>query len=93
MPNQGKRYYSCLSNLSYMLEYCFIQSLLENHHFILIMNLDAKNIVALKSREQALSYFQNGNVGRAFAHYLVALNLVPEWKVVLKGHFSSTLCE
>uniref|UniRef100_A0A1B6LWV0 Uncharacterized protein n=2 Tax=Graphocephala atropunctata TaxID=36148 RepID=A0A1B6LWV0_9HEMI len=56
------------------------------------MKPDAKNEVALKSKEQAQSYYDAGKFGRAFAHYLVALKLMPEWKNELKGKFSSTLC-
>lgn len=57
------------------------------------MEPSAKKTVALSSRNQAELYFQAGNVGRAFAHYLVSLNLRPEWKDELKDNFSSTLCE
>lgn len=57
------------------------------------MDPTAKNVVALKSRNQAELYYQSGNVGRSFAHFLVSLNLMPQWKNELKEIFSSTLCE
>uniref|UniRef100_A0A1B6JHC6 Uncharacterized protein n=2 Tax=Homalodisca liturata TaxID=320908 RepID=A0A1B6JHC6_9HEMI len=56
------------------------------------MKPEAKNEVALKSKEQAQTYYEAGKFGRAFAHYLVALKLMPEWKHELKENFSSTLC-
>lgn len=57
------------------------------------MNPEAKTTVALKSRQQAESYSGHGNFGRAFAHYLVALKLKPEWKNELKQQFSTVLCK
>lgn len=57
------------------------------------MNPEAKTTVALKSRQQAENYFGLGNFGRAFAHYLVALKLKPEWKDELKRQFSMILCK
>lgn len=56
------------------------------------MNLEAQKTVACSSRKQADLYIQKGNVGRAFAHLLVALKLSPHWKSELKDRFSSTLC-
>lgn len=56
------------------------------------MNPEAKTTVALKSRQQAEHYSNLGNFGRAFAHYLVALKLKPEWKNELKSQFSTVLC-
>ncbi|XP_071439633.1 protein arginine N-methyltransferase 9-like [Hetaerina americana] len=48
--------------------------------------------VAYNSRCQAEVYLSKNNPGRAFAHFLVALNLCPNWKPKLKLKFSSTLC-
>uniref|UniRef100_A0A1B6CI22 Tetratricopeptide repeat protein n=1 Tax=Clastoptera arizonana TaxID=38151 RepID=A0A1B6CI22_9HEMI len=56
------------------------------------MKPEAKITVGLKSKQQAELYSQCGNFGRAFAHYLVVLKLLPEFKEELKTTFSSTLC-
>lgn len=57
------------------------------------MKPEAKFAVGFKSKQQAERYLQLGNFGRSFAHYLVALKLMPEWKNDLKLSFSSTLCK
>ncbi|GFG38354.1 hypothetical protein Cfor_05699 [Coptotermes formosanus] len=49
--------------------------------------------VADRSRKQAEAYLQKGNVGRAFAHFLVALKLCPSWKAELRRLFTSALCK
>ncbi|KAJ9595625.1 hypothetical protein L9F63_013177 [Diploptera punctata] len=48
--------------------------------------------VANKSRRQAEFYFEKGNAGRAFAHFLVALKLCPSWKTEVNQQFVTTLC-
>jgi hypothetical protein len=58
-----------------------------------IMKPEACLEVADRSRKQAEAYLQKGNVGRAFAHFLVALKLCPSWKAELSQHFTSALCK
>ncbi|XP_047001604.1 protein arginine N-methyltransferase 9-like isoform X2 [Schistocerca americana] len=56
------------------------------------MKPEAWREVACRSRQQAELYFQKQNFGRAFAHFLVALKLNPQWKPELKEQFSLCLC-
>ncbi|XP_046387925.1 protein arginine N-methyltransferase 9-like [Ischnura elegans] len=56
------------------------------------MKPEARLEVANNSRSQAESYLSKNNPGRAFAHFLVALSLCPDWKEDLKSIFSSALC-
>lgn len=48
--------------------------------------------VAEKSKSLAELYALKGSYGRSYSHYLVALNLRPDWKPLLKDEFCVVLC-
>lgn len=55
------------------------------------MNPGATSLVAHQSKVKARYYYQRRFYGRAFAHLLIALKLMPDWKVEFKVAFSTTL--